>query len=106
MLLFWNTWFLGVTESVAALVQLASIGRTQRLAANPWVAVIGNLPSPMWLWQVKAGERVVFAQRMCCPIHRHQDTAQVGMACESDAEKVVHFALVPVSSWPDTYNGW
>ena len=45
--------------------------------------------------------RRVFAQGMPQVIVRQQEAARVRMTLKADAHQVPHFALVPVSAWPD-----
>src|SRR6266550_2385658 len=91
-----------LADFTAALVELASIRCAQRLAANAGIAIIGYLAAPVGLRQVKTGERIVLAQGVCRPIHGHQDTPQIGMACKGNTEEVVDFALIPVCPWPNS----
>ena len=46
-------------------------------------------------------DAVVFAQRMTLPAIGQQDTLQIRMAFEADAEHVKNFALKPIGGCPD-----
>src|SRR5687768_2675084 len=50
--------------------------------------------------------RMILLQWMACPGGREQDSAQVRVASEDDAEHVPYFALVPIRCRPDVGNGW
>src|ERR1700730_4207279 len=45
--------------------------------------------------------RIVFAKGMALPIVRHQDAMQVRVSLETNAEKIIDFALVPIRRGPD-----
>src|SRR5215470_1834543 len=47
----------------------------------------------------------VLAERMPGPVLRHEDTPQVGVPRELDAEEIEHLALLPVGMAPDVGNG-
>src|SRR5215472_7330526 len=50
---------------------------------------------------LRRARRVVLAQRMAGPGLGHENSHQVRMAPESNAEHVPNLALVPVGGWPD-----
>src|SRR5260221_9883858 len=94
-----------LADFAAALVEFAAEWCSERLAANAGVNVVRDLAAPVRLREIKAGERIVLAQRMGRPIHGHQDTTQVGMACEENTKEIVYLALEPVRRRPDTCHG-
>src|SRR6185437_14652311 len=49
---------------------------------------------------LRCARRVILTQRVACPSTRHEDTDQVRMSGEADAEHIPHFALVPVRRRP------
>src|SRR6185437_1821415 len=49
--------------------------------------------------------RMIFPQRMALPGRRHQDSAEMRMAVEGDAEQVPRFAFVPVGCRPNLSDG-
>src|SRR5258707_2457612 len=48
-----------------------------------------------------AADRVIAAQRMPDPVVGHEDSRELGMPVEDDAEQVVRLALVPVGGWKE-----
>src|SRR6185312_15776191 len=76
---------------------------TQRLLPDLGWQRVGErqLPAPVRLWQLDAGQRVILAQWVADPVVWHLDAPQVGMPGEANAEEVVDLALVPVRRRPD-----
>src|SRR5260370_8222350 len=84
-----------LADFAAALVEFAAEWCSERLAANAGVNVVRDLAAPVRLREIKAGERIVLAQRMGRPIHGHQDSTQVGMTFEEKSNNIESLSPTP-----------